>query len=129
IRQRAGGVQTTQVAGQDGAVDIQVGTTHPLIGEDWYVPEITFTNRGSVGLTVTGAELFGPSGLVPSAGGDLNHLPEAIPPGQTRELLPYFELKQAVHKEFAGTVELRLSYTDGKTERKAVITLEGAPLE
>ena len=128
IRQRAGVAHTTQEAGHEGAIDIRVETMRPFTGETWYVPEITFTNRESVGLTVTRAELLGPSGLMPSAGGELNHLPETIPPRQSRRLLPYFDLKQTVDKEFAGTVELRLYYTDGKMDRTSVIMLEGAPL-
>lgn len=129
IRQRPDTKGPEPAATMADGIEVSVETTHPLIAEDWYAPDVTVTNRGAVTLTITAAELVGSSGTTSCEPGDLSHLPQDIPPHQACTISPYFKLKNPVHKEFAGPVELWVHYTDRKKESQQVVVLEGAALE
>jgi hypothetical protein len=99
-----------------GNLAISVKTTHPIIHNDWYAPDVTVTNLLPSPVTISGVELTA-KGIVytNSPKRQLTH-PLVVLPGQTATLDVWFDLHEDVWKTFPKqSADLRVDYlSDGQ---------------
>jgi hypothetical protein len=108
-------------------VSIQVGTSHPFIGESVYAPVVMVTNSSGSTITITAVELVFQGSLANKPRRAAN-FPLAVPPGQSDTLDVLFEVSGGVKKAFRVPAELRVYYTSSGKEETARATLVGEPL-
>ena len=109
-------------------IDIHVRTTHPLVGEISYAPEVKITNSSGASITVTKVELAEGNTTYenkPVTGGTY---PLSISAGDTQVLDVWFHVKDGVGKIFHKPAELRVYSRSGDKEEIVSTTIVGGPL-
>jgi hypothetical protein len=97
----------------EGKVVLEVKTTHQLIGEAWYDPEIRITNSTSSPITIENVELVTTSKTYTNTPARTETSPLRIQPGSTETLHVLFRLDGAVYKVFRQPGELQVHYQRG----------------
>lgn len=121
--------QTTSSGAASGAsVAVYVKTSHPLIGETWYAPEVKVTNSSDSPIAVTGVELAARSVTYANKPRRPGTYPLIVPPGKTEALDIWFDLHDAVKKTFQESAELRVLYRRSGKEEIAQANIIGGPL-
>ena len=121
---------TTSNKSQQAAapVNIQITTTHQLIGERWYAPRITFINHSTSKIIVTDAELVTSVAVYPN-----ERRPEAypveIPQDKTSVLETNFQLANDVKKTFQHVAEVRVHFRVGNREQVITKSVVAGPLD
>lgn len=107
-------------------VFVHVETTHPLIGETWYDPKITFTNFSDTPLTINSVE------LVTRFGTFKNKItlpaetyPIVVPVGRTVDVPVWFNLSYFVKETFEKPAEMQIHYFKNNQEFIARADIEG----
>jgi hypothetical protein len=110
--------QTSSPGAASGAsAAVYVKTSHPLIGETWYAPEVKVTNSSDSPIAVTGVELAARSITYANKPRRPGTYPLIVPPGKTEALDIWFDLRDDVKKTFQKSAELRVHYqSSGKEE-------------
>jgi len=110
-------------------ITIHVRTSHPLVGETFYAPEVKITNSSGASITVTKVELAEgnatPYENKPVRAGTY---PASISAGDTQVLDVWFNVKDGVGKMFHKPAELRVHYRSGNKEEIVTTTIVGGPL-
>ncbi|MFC5862516.1 hypothetical protein ACFPT7_09465 [Acidicapsa dinghuensis] len=121
--------QTSSIGAAKGAsVAVYVKTSHPLIGETWYAPEVKVTNSSDSSIAVTGVELAARSVIYANKPRRPGTYPLIVPPGKTEALDIWFDLHDNVKKTFQEPAELRVHYQSSGKEAIAQANLTGGPL-
>jgi hypothetical protein len=110
--------QTSSLGATNGAgVAVHIRTSHPLIGETWYAPEVEVTNSSDSPITVTGVELTVQRATYANKPRRSGTYPLIVPPRETEALDIWFGLHDDVKKTFQQSAELRVHYRiSGKEE-------------
>ncbi|MBI4679261.1 MAG: hypothetical protein HY748_16930 [Elusimicrobia bacterium] len=120
-----------EAAARSGAagseVAIHVKTGHPLIGETWYVPEVTITNASDKTITVSSVKLATSRASYVNKPRQAGSYPLVVSPGDTKPLDVWFHLDEPVGKIFERPVELKVHYRSGAEESMSRATLAGEP--
>ena len=127
IRQTEPGLLGTAPSKQQ--VTIHVRTSHPLIGERWYYPEVQVSNSSGSSIAITSVELAARGETYANEPRQSGIYPLVIQPGSTQTLDVRFRLGDAVKKVFKHSAELRARYRRGSTEETAHATIVGGPLD
>lgn len=110
-------------------VAIDVKTSHPLIGETWYAPQVRITNSSDSPITVTSIELTARRTTYANKPPQPGIYPLVVSPGKTEALLVWFDIGDAVKKTFQQPAELRVHYRSGSKEEIARTSIVGGPLD
>jgi hypothetical protein len=103
--------QTSSLGAINGAgVVLYVKTSHPLIGETWYAPEVKVTNSSDSPITVTGVELTVERATYANKPRRSGTYPLIVPPRETEALDIWFDLRDDVKKSFQQSADLRVHY-------------------
>lgn len=121
--------QTSSPGAASGAsVAVYVKTSHPLIGETWYAPEVKVANSSDSPIAVTGVELAARSVTYANKPRRPGTYPLIVPPGRTEALDIWFDLHDDVKKTFQGSAELRVHYRSSGKEEVAQANIIGGRL-
>jgi hypothetical protein len=113
----------------NGGVTIHVRTSHPLIGEPSYAPEVEIANVSNSPINVTSVELVAKRGTFQNKPRRSGTYPVEVLPGKTEPLDVWFDLSDDVKKTFVEPAELRVHYRSGSTEQIAGAILVGGSLD
>ena len=112
------------------AVGIHVKTSHPLIGQTWYAPEVKVTNPSDSPITITSVELVTRRETYANKTARPGTYPLVIQPGSTEIIDVGFRLNDDVKKTFfQQSAALRLRYRTGNKEEIAYATIIGGRLD
>ena len=130
IRQRNSNTapSDSQNSGRD-TLDVHVAEKHPLIGETWYLPDITLTNNGNVPITVTRIELSTPEHTYQPKDEDKSKLGQVIKAGASVKLSLWYDLDKPVYEVFRQGTEVKVYYKAGEEEKVRTLQLEGVGLD
>jgi hypothetical protein len=121
--------QTSSLGAANGTrVAVYVKTSHALIGETWYAPEVKITNSSDSPIAVTGVELAAhrvPYANKPQRPGTY---PLIVLPGKTEALDIWFDLHDGVKKTLQDSAKLRVHYRSSGEEAIAQATIIVGPL-
>jgi len=106
---------------------LDVKTTHQLIGESWYDPEVRITNRSQLAATVTKVELVALAKTYAPSHPD--GYPLQLGPGESQVLKVFFELEHGVQETFKKRADLRVYYEIGGEKQIAIAKLAGGSLK
>jgi hypothetical protein len=121
--------QTSSLGATNGAgVAVYVKTSHPLIGETWYAPEVKVTNSSDSPITVTRVELTTQRATYTNKPRSSGTYPLIVPPRETEALDIWFDLHDDVKKTFQQSAELRAHYRSSGKEEIAQSNIIGGPL-
>lgn len=98
-------------------VTVRVGTSHQLIGEILYAPQVDITNLSGSPITVTGVELAAQHTMFQNQAGSY---PLDLPQGATEALNIRFRLSEGVKKTFHKSAELRVHDRVGTQQKNRV---------
>jgi hypothetical protein len=117
----------------EAKVEVSAKTTHQLIGETWYDPEVKVTNLSGSPITVTDIELSARGKAYASNWARWSRpgaFPLTIQPGNSGTLEISFRLDEDVWKTFfRHPAELSVLYTIGADSMVARATIVGAHLD
>jgi len=123
-------VRPAKVAGAASPqVTIHVRTSHQIIGETWYAPEVKVTNSSGASIAVTKVELAEGRATYENKPRSAGSYPLLISPGDTQVLDVWFDLKEGVGRTFHKPTELRVHYRSGDKEQIVSTTIVGGPLD
>ena len=112
--------QTSSLGATNGAsLVVNIKTSHPLIGETWYAPEIKVTNSSASPTTVMGVELTTRRGTYPNKPRRSETYPLIVPSRETKALDIWFDLHDDVKKTFQQSAQLRVHYRSSGKEQIA----------
>jgi hypothetical protein len=112
------------------AVALHVKTSHPLIGQTWYAPEVKVTNPFDSPITITSVEFVTRRETYANKTARPGAYPLVIQPGSTEILHFGFRLNDDVKKTFLKqSAELRLRYRTGNKEEIAHTNIIGGRLD
>ena len=128
------GVIIRQVGPVSGAVTqnsviLHVKSTHQLIGETWYAPQVTVTNSSHAPITITEVELSTKQKIYSDSSPQPQDLPKTVLPGQTQNVTVLFRLDDDVQKTFRQSAELRVHYRGGNTDDIVRAVIELGPVD
>jgi hypothetical protein len=109
-------------------INIHVRTSHPLIGETSYAPEVKITNSSGASITVTKVELAEGNAIYENKPVRAGTYPASISAGDTQVLDIWFDVKDGVGKMFHKPAELRVHYRSDNKEEIVSTTIVGGPL-
>jgi hypothetical protein len=109
-------------------IALNVKTSHPLIGETKYAPEIQIRNSSEAAITVTGVELAAGRFTYTNKPLRSGSYPLIVPPGETDVLDIWFDLHDDVKTTFRQSAELRVHYRRSDKEETAQTNIIGSPL-
>jgi len=109
------------------AISIYLKTSHPLIGEPWYAPEVEITNRSGTPVTVTSVELM--AGRTTYLNKRTKTYPLTLAPGTTKALDVWFDLQEDVKRTFRQPAALRVHYQINHKDSFAESGIIGGPLD
>lgn len=116
--------------GTSARITLNLKTEHPLIGENWYVPQVTVTNNSDSPVTITSVELVAKRGTYANKPRQPGSYPLAVPPGKTETLDIWFELADYVkEKFFRQPAELLVHYKSRSQDETAHVSVIGGPLD
>ena len=96
-------------------IAIEVKTTHQLIGEGWYDPEVKVTNSFDSPITVTSVDLVAQGVTYENKPRQGETYPLTLPARSTTSIEVAFRFSEGVHKIFKKPAELRIHYlTQGR---------------
>jgi hypothetical protein len=106
-------------------ISVEVKTTHQLIGESWYSPQITATNSFDVPVTITSVELIAGSTTFQNSPRAAKDYPVNLPARSTVPLHVDFGFNDGmyVEKVFRNPGELRIHYSSQQGAGLARITV------
>jgi len=110
-------------------VTINVKTSHQLIGDTWYAPEVKVTNSFGAPITVTKIELAEGKATFENKPRRAGSYPVPISPGDTQLLDVRFDLDESVRKIFHTPTELRVHYRTADKDEIAHATIVGGRLD
>jgi hypothetical protein len=125
IRQRP----LAQLYGVRPEIIVHVETTHPLIGEYWYSPQVEVSNLSLSSVIITYVELATKGQVYENKPRRSGLYPFSVGAGNKKSLPVWFDLSGSVKSIFSETVELRVHYRSGDEDRIFSANLEGAPLD
>jgi hypothetical protein len=110
-------------------VAIDVKTSHPIIGETWYAPQVRITNSSDSSITIINVDLTARGTTYTNKPPQPGCYPLAVQPGKTEALLVWFDLNESVKKSFyKQPAELRVYYRKDNKEWIAHTSVVGGPL-
>jgi len=113
-----------------GSLAIHVKTSHVMIGETWYSPEITATNTFDSPVSVSAVELVVKGSTYSTEARRTGLSPVVVPSGQTETLDISFTLHHDVKTTFyKQSGELRVHYQRDGVEEIAQSRIIGGPLD
>jgi hypothetical protein len=110
-------------------IAIEVKTTHQLIGEGWYHPEVKVTNSSDSLITITSVELVAQGVTYENKPRGGETYPLTLPVRSTTSLEVAFRFSEGVHKIFKKPAELRIHYLTRGHDGLARTTVVGGPLD
>jgi hypothetical protein len=113
----------------DSQVAIHVKTTHQLIGETWYMPEVQVTNSDESPISITGVELAAQRTIFANKPPRPGTYPLVVLPGRTEILEIWFDLDDDVWNTFQQPAELRVHYRRANKEGVAHASVIGGRLD
>ena len=122
-------VESTTGVSINRRVAIHVKTSHPLIGNTRYAPEVKVTNSSASPIVVTKVELAEGKMTYENKPVRLGSYPVTIAPGYTQALDVWIDLNDSVRKIFHTPSELRVHYRSGDREQIVSATIVGGPLD
>ena len=128
IRQKKFSDETTkQQTTTGGQTIIDIKTSHVLIGETKYVPQVSITNASDSSITVTSVELISLGTAFANNPRQLGLYPLVVKPRATGGLLVWFDLNNDVKRTFRQPAELRVHYLRDNKNQIASATIVGTP--
>jgi len=124
-------IRQTSSAGvaNDVTLSVFVKTSHPLIGEAWYAPEVKVTNASGLPVTITSVELVtGRTTYLNKPLQSETH-PVIVAPRGTETLEVRFSLNKGVKRIFEQPATLRVRYRSAGKEGNTQANLVGGPLD
>ena len=116
--------------GTSAPIAIEVKTQHPLVGQTWYVPQVTVTNGSDSPITITSVELATKESTYTNKPRQPESYPSSLSPGKTEILDIWFDLTEDVKKTFfRQAAELRVHYTSHGQDETAHVSVIGGPLD
>jgi hypothetical protein len=109
-------------------VVIDVKTSHQLIGETHYAPQVKITNASDSSIAITSVDLISQSATYANKPIQPGLYPLVVQPGKTEDLLVWFDLNDAVNRTFRQPAELRVHYRKDNKEEIAYTSVVGGPL-
>ena len=109
-------------------ITIHVRTSHPLVGETSYAPEVKITNSSVASITVTKVELAEGNATYENKPVKAATYPVSVSAGDTQVLDVLFDIKDGVGKTFHKPAEFRVHYRSGDREEIVSTTIVGGPL-
>ena len=108
-------------------ITIQVKTTHQLIGEGWYDPEVEVTNSSDSPITITSVELFAQGVTYENKPRAKKTYPLTLLVRSTASLDIAFRFSQGVYRIFKEPAELRIHYLTSSHDGLARTTVAAGP--
>ena len=111
-------------------ISVNVKTTHQMIGERWYGPQVTATNPSDVSVTITSAELIANSQTFANEDIAAKNYPVTLPAGSTVPLGVHFRFSDGVDVDnaFKSPGELRIHYSSQQGAGVVRVTVARGPL-
>ena len=111
-------------------ISVAVRTTHQLIGEEWYDPQVTATNPSDVPLTITSVELIAGKQTFKNEDRAAKDYPITLLPRSTVPLSVDFKFSTDVdvNRAFKNPGELRVHYSSQQGAGIASATVARGPL-
>ena len=107
---------------------IEIKTTHHLIGEGWYDPQVKVTNSSDSPITIRRVELVAQAVTYENQPRAAESYPLTIPARSTASLDIGFRFNQGVNKIFKKPAELRIHYLTGGHDGLARTTVAAGAL-
>lgn len=106
-------------------LSVDVKTTHQLIGERWYDPQIIATNSSDIPITITSVELIAGTATFQNRPQAAKDYPVTLPAHRAAPLNVDFRFSDDldVHKVFRRPAELRIHYSTERGSGLAHITV------
>jgi hypothetical protein len=92
-------------------LSVEVQTTHQLIGEGWYHPQIKIVNSSDFPMTITGIELIAGGVTYENSPHHAKNYPLTLAAQSSASLDVEFRFSQGVYKVFENPSELRIQYS------------------
>ena len=124
-------VESENAAGVVGPkVSVVVKTTHQLIGERRYSPQVTATNPSDIPVTITSVELIASSQTFKNEDIAAKDYPVTLPSRSTVPLGAYFRFRDGVDvdRAFKNSGELRIHYSSKQGAGIVRVTVARGPL-
>ena len=114
----------------DQILTINVKTTRPFIGGNWYAPDgVTATNLSDKPIMVASVELIANGTTYANKPPGTSKYPLTIAAGKTEALPVWFDLDSSVKRTFEKSAELRVHYRVGDKDLLSSAFLVGGPLD
>ena len=125
IHQSSDGSREAVGAAADGcALDIRIATSQHLIGETWYFPELSITNRGKVSAALTSIELL--TEVRSYEAQDTTKLKDEIPANASNKISTLFEFGETpLYQVFSKPATLRVQYLSAGNSRACEVQVVG----
>jgi hypothetical protein len=107
---------------------IEIKTTHQLIGEGWYDPQVKVKNSSDSPITITRVELVAQAATYENQPRAAESYPLTLPARSTASLDIGFRFNQGVNRVFKKPAELRIHYLTGGHDGLTRITVAAGPL-
>jgi hypothetical protein len=130
VRQINSFVESKSAAVVATPISVNVKTTHQMIGERWYGPQVTATNPSDIPLTITSVELIASSQTLKNEDIAAKDYPVTLPAGSTVHLGVHFRFSDGVDvdKAFNNPGELRIHYSSQQGAGIVRVTVARGPL-
>lgn len=116
--------------GPPAPVTIDVKTEHPIVGHNWYAPQVTVTNGSDSPITITSVELAAKRAAYANKPRQPGSYPSAVLPGNSETLDIWFDLTDDVKETFfRQPAELRVHYKTRGQEETVHVSVVGGPLD
>jgi hypothetical protein len=109
-------------------VSVNVKTTHQLIGERSYLPDVTLTNSSYFEVTITSIDLVARGETYENRPQDTKCYPLKVLAQSTAPLDVHFRFTDGIYKVFKNPGELRIHYSSQQGTGLARITVARGPL-
>jgi hypothetical protein len=111
-------------------ISVNVKTTHQMIGERWYGPQVTATNPSDIPVTITSVELIASSQTLKNEDIAAKDYPATLPARSTVPLGIHFRFSDGVDvdKAFKNPGELRIHYSSQQGAGIVRVTVIRGPL-
>jgi hypothetical protein len=126
INSRADSKKTAVVVTPEIAIEVK--TTHQMIGEGSYDPEVKVTNSSDSPITITSVELVAQSLTYENKPRGAEAYPLTLPVRSTTSLDIAFRFSEGVHRIFKKPAELRIHYLTRGHDGLARTTVVGGPV-
>jgi hypothetical protein len=127
INSRAESKRTVVIVTPD--ITIEVKTTHQLIGERWYDPQVNVMNSSDSPITITSVELVAQGVTYENKPRAEQTYPLTLPVRSTASLDIAFRFSEGVYRIFKEPAELRIHYLTRSHDGLARTTVAAGPLD